>query len=68
MNEHRNPLTVKSFIRDREEMLELTQTVSLAADWVGSTDFQEHSSAEMRQRLVKLGCYLSDAIWKARYE
>ena len=63
----RNPLTVKSFVLDREEVASLVQTVLDAADWCGSTDFQSRSSDEMRQRLVKLGRYLSDAMWNAKY-
>ena len=67
MSENRNPLTVKSFIQDRGEMIELIKTVSLAADWVGSTDFQEYSSSEMRSRLIRLGKHLSNAMWDAKY-
>lgn len=67
MSEHRNPLTVKSFIQDRKEIVNLINTVSIAADWVGSTDFQDYSSSGMRSRLIKLGRHLSDAMWNAEY-
>ena len=67
MSEHRNPLTVKSFIQDRKEVLDLLDTVSLAADWVGSTHFQDYSSTGMKNRLTKLGRHLSNAMWDAGY-